>query len=297
MFDCKIIDMHTYWCGEYERLNSFFHTVGISHLLSCPHTHQQNGAAERKHCHIVEIGLSLLANASMPLKYWDQVFLTATHLINHTPTKLLAYDMPLHRLLGARPNYSTLHVFGCTCWPNLCPYNTNKLQFRSIYGAFIGYNNLHKGYKCLDITSDHVYVSRDIVFDESVFPFAQLHPMVGACYTSNAFLLPDPIPRASSTLPLNNAHTNACLSAATLQSSELMQPQRIRAPSSAADPGTDPGVATLPDLVAATDPTRADIGATPMAPIGGPSSAATFVASMPPRCSAPSADAPSAYAS
>jgi hypothetical protein len=121
--------------------------------------------------------------------------------------------------------------------------------------------------------------------------------MVGACYTSNAFLLPDPIPRASSTLPLNNAHTNACLLAATLQSSELMQPRRIRAPSSAADPGTDPGVATLPDLVAATDPTRADIGATPMAPIGGPSSAATFVASMPPRCSAPSADAPSAYAS
>jgi hypothetical protein len=47
-----------------------------------PHAHQQNGMAERKHQHIVEVGLALLANASMPLKYWDQAFLTATHLMN-----------------------------------------------------------------------------------------------------------------------------------------------------------------------------------------------------------------------
>jgi hypothetical protein len=33
----------------------------ISHLVSCPHAHQQNGAAERKHRHIVKVGLSLLA--------------------------------------------------------------------------------------------------------------------------------------------------------------------------------------------------------------------------------------------
>jgi hypothetical protein len=59
-----------------------------------PHAHQQNGVAERKHQHIVEVGLALLANASMPLKYWDQAFLTATHLMNRTPSKLLDYDTP-----------------------------------------------------------------------------------------------------------------------------------------------------------------------------------------------------------
>jgi hypothetical protein len=32
----------------------------------------------------------------MPLKYWDEVFLATIYLINHTPTKLLLYDMPLH---------------------------------------------------------------------------------------------------------------------------------------------------------------------------------------------------------
>lgn len=49
--------------------NHFFTQVGISHHVSCPHTHQQNGSAERKHHHIVEVGLSLLAHASMPLKF------------------------------------------------------------------------------------------------------------------------------------------------------------------------------------------------------------------------------------
>ena len=65
----KIIRMQTDWGGEYERLNSFFNQLGIAHRVSCPHTHQQNGRAERKHRHIVEVGLSLLAQASMPLEF------------------------------------------------------------------------------------------------------------------------------------------------------------------------------------------------------------------------------------
>jgi histone deacetylase 1/2 len=80
-FDRKIVAIQTDWGGKYEKLNYFFRKVGISHLVSCPHTHQQNGDAECKHRHIVEIGLSLLAHAFMPLKYWDEAFLAATYLI------------------------------------------------------------------------------------------------------------------------------------------------------------------------------------------------------------------------
>jgi hypothetical protein len=129
MLNRKIIAVQLNWGAEYERLNSFFCTLGISHLVLCPHTHQQNGTAERKHRHIVEMGLALLANASMPLKYWDQAFLTATHLINRTPTNLQDYGTPIHRLLRATPDYSNLCVFGCVCLPNLRPYNSHKLQF------------------------------------------------------------------------------------------------------------------------------------------------------------------------
>jgi hypothetical protein len=39
---------------------------------------------------------------------------------------------------------------------------------------------MNKGFKCLDPKEGSVYISRDVVFDEEVFPFAFLHPNAGA---------------------------------------------------------------------------------------------------------------------
>jgi len=54
----------------------------------------------------------------------------------------------------------------------------------------LGYSNLHKGFKCLDVAEGRVYISRDVVFDEIVFPFSKLHPNVGASLRSEILLLP-----------------------------------------------------------------------------------------------------------
>jgi hypothetical protein len=182
---CKLIGG-----GEYEKLNSFFQKAGITHHVSCPHAHQQNGSAKRKHCHIVEVGLALLANASMPLKYWDEAFLTATFLINLLPSKVIDLQSPAERLLHITPNYDAVRIFGCACWPNLRPYNKRKLAFRSQRCVFLGYSPMHKGVKCLDVSTGRVYISRDVIFDENIFPFQVLHPNVGALLKREIFLLP-----------------------------------------------------------------------------------------------------------
>lgn len=39
---------------------------------------------------------------------------------------------------------------------------------------------MHKGFKYLDIQTSRVYISRDVVFDEDIFPFAELHPNAGS---------------------------------------------------------------------------------------------------------------------
>ena len=142
--------------------------------MSCPHTHQQNGAGERKHRHIVETGLTLLAHASVPFRFWSDAFVTACFLINRIPTRRLHMKSPLEVLLNETPDYSLLKVFGCACWPHLRPYNKHKLEYRSKQCVFLGYSPLHKGYKCLHIPSNRVYISRDVVFDETVFPFSTL---------------------------------------------------------------------------------------------------------------------------
>jgi histone deacetylase 1/2 len=146
--------------------------MGISHRVSCPHTSQQNGIAERKHHHIVETGLALLAHSSLPLPYWDEAFLTACYLHNRMPTLLLQTETPVHRLFSVQPNYDFLHTFGGTCWPSLRKYNAHKLAFQYKQSVFLGCSPMHKGYKCLDKSTERIYISRDVVFDESIFPYA-----------------------------------------------------------------------------------------------------------------------------
>jgi transposase InsO family protein len=70
LLNTKIKCVQSDWGGEYQKIhNTFFCSMGITHRVSCPHTHQQNGSAERKHRHIVETGLALLAHAAMPIKF------------------------------------------------------------------------------------------------------------------------------------------------------------------------------------------------------------------------------------
>lgn len=172
-------------------MNSFFKRVGINHHVSCPHAHLQNGSAERKHRHIVEVGLTLLSHSSMPLKFWDEAFSTTVFLINQLPSKVINDETPFERLFGTQQDYNFLHTFGCAVWPNLRPYNSRKLEYRSKQCVFIGYNDMHKGFKCLDPKEGRVYISRDVVFDETVFPFASFHPNAGARLRSEIALLPD----------------------------------------------------------------------------------------------------------
>jgi hypothetical protein len=122
----KLLTMQTDLGGEYQKLSYFFKRVGISHLVSCAHVHQQNVPVERKHRNIVEMGLSLLAFVSMPLKYWDEAFLTSLYLINHLPTKIIDSQTPMECLFGNKGEYSLLCIFVCACWPNLAPTTTKS---------------------------------------------------------------------------------------------------------------------------------------------------------------------------
>jgi hypothetical protein len=64
------------------------------------------------------------------------------------------------------------------------------LDFQSKHYAFLGYSNLHKGYKYLDISTGRMYISRDIVFYETIFPFFSLHSNAGARLRDEISLLP-----------------------------------------------------------------------------------------------------------
>lgn len=92
---------------------NFFQEISIKQQVSCPYTHQQNGTDERKHRHIVDMGLSLPAQSCVPLKFWDEAFSSTCFLINRLPSHVINFDTLLERLLGSKPDYSMLKTFHC----------------------------------------------------------------------------------------------------------------------------------------------------------------------------------------
>lgn len=112
----------------------------------------------------------MLAHATMPLSYWNDAFSSAVYLINRLPSAPLGMISPYEKLFHEQPSYQFLRVFGCLCFPNLRPYNSHKLQFRSALCLFIRYSPCHKGYRCQDKLG-RIFVIRHVTFHESVFPY------------------------------------------------------------------------------------------------------------------------------
>lgn len=84
-FQLPIISVYSDNGGEFQALIQIFSSFGISHFTTPPHTPEHNGQAERRHRHVVEMGLTLLHHASMPLTFWSHAFQAAVYLINRMP--------------------------------------------------------------------------------------------------------------------------------------------------------------------------------------------------------------------
>jgi hypothetical protein len=157
---------------------AFFLTHGVALRMSCPYTSQQNGKVERVLRTINNIIHSLLFQSHLPPPYWAEALHTATHLFNHHPSKTLKFSTPHYALYRCPPSYSHLRVFGCRCYPNISASAAYKLAPRSTLCVFLGYSSDHKGYRCLDLSTNCVIISRHVIFDESSFPFADTPQVV-----------------------------------------------------------------------------------------------------------------------
>lgn len=89
-------------------LSSYFLEQGIIHQTSGVATPQQNGRIERKQRHILNVAQLLLFEGNMPIRFWGEAILTASHLINRTPSAVLNNVSPYKLLYRTPPSYEHL---------------------------------------------------------------------------------------------------------------------------------------------------------------------------------------------
>ncbi|XP_010501916.1 PREDICTED: uncharacterized protein LOC104779247 [Camelina sativa] len=77
--------------GEYTSHAIKQHLINhdIIHKTSCPYTPQQNGVAERKNRHPMEVARSMMFHTNVPRRFWGDAVLAICYLINRIPTKIL----------------------------------------------------------------------------------------------------------------------------------------------------------------------------------------------------------------
>ena len=211
---------------------------GIVHQTTCPYTSQQNGVAERKHRHLLDMVRTLLLAMRVPQYLWCEAVLTATYLVNRLLSAALGGAIPLQRLTPAADIFSLPpRVFGCTAFVQDHTPGLSKLAPRAQKSVFVGYSRTQKGYRVY-FPDRHQYVtSADVTFHEDVpyFPSTQsaedLSPpsLLSSVSATPVTDLPIPVP-----IPLPEASP----SSASLQSDPSSEPEPPPSPPS-------PGPATL----------------------------------------------------
>ncbi|KAL6310757.1 hypothetical protein AAG906_006064 [Vitis piasezkii] len=153
-------------------LGEFLAQEGIVHLSSCVDTPQQNGIAERKNRHLLEVARSLMFSMNVPKLFWGQAVLTAAYLINRMSSRVLKFQTPCQTLLKSFPTTRLIStvppkIFGCSVFVHINQQHRSKLDPRSLKCIFLGYSSNQKGYKCYSPVTRKFYNSMDVTFFET----------------------------------------------------------------------------------------------------------------------------------
>jgi len=147
-FNLKIVNLYIDNGREYlsNEMRDFCVEKGISYHLTVPHTPQLNGVSERMIRTITEKARSMISCAKLNKHFWGEAVLTATYLINRSPSRALQKinKTPFEMWHNKKPTLKYLKIFGSTVYA-LNKIRKRKFDEKSIKAILVGYEP--NGYK------------------------------------------------------------------------------------------------------------------------------------------------------
>lgn len=124
----------------------------------------------------MNVARALRFQSNVPMSYWSDCVLTIVYIINRTSTPLRNNKTPYEKHLNTLPSYKHMKVFGCISFASTLSHGRKKFNPSGRKCIILDYPFGVKGYKLMDLETEQVFISRDVIFHETVFPFKTNSP-------------------------------------------------------------------------------------------------------------------------
>jgi hypothetical protein len=110
----------------------------------------------------------MLNEKNLPNYFWVEAVATVVYIMNQTPTTTVHGMTPEEKFIRKKLDVSHLRVSSCITYVHVPNEKRSKLDQKTEKCIFIGYFLERKGYRCFDLSTRKLQVSKDVVFDEMV---------------------------------------------------------------------------------------------------------------------------------
>jgi transposase InsO family protein len=157
-----------------SKFKQHFWKAGVHLSLAAPMKLHQNLLVEQTWQSVGTMAQSLLVHARLPDSFIFHALLNSCHIFDILPVKGLysngQVSMPYELFQGAKPRIHHFRVFGCPItvrkWTAADKSNGKQTE-RGFRGIFVGFELNQKGYVFYAPGSRQLYISNDIIFDET----------------------------------------------------------------------------------------------------------------------------------
>ncbi|SCZ95550.1 BZ3500_MvSof-1268-A1-R1_C050g00199 [Microbotryum saponariae] len=162
----QVFDTFQRWHAMIERSTG----LKLRTQLTIPYTPEQNGRAERTNRTIVEGTIALLQHSGLPMTLWREALRYVVDTKNLSPHSAIDHKIPDTIWYGKPPSTANLRAFGCRAWHTTPRHKRAKLDPKAKPFIFVGIENKTKAWTLYDPETTSFFQSRDVRFDENVFP-------------------------------------------------------------------------------------------------------------------------------